>query len=101
MEPQGEPVGMDAKGSERDGGSIEVVDPFAIDAPVVSEAERRGLSRDEAIAFGRKLAEDENEKLAARRPDYTSAQKAARIERAEAYAAWEYDGRQSKTIGRK
>ena len=72
-----------------------------MDAPVKSEAERRGLTREEAIAHGRRLAEDENAKLRTRRPDYTAAQAQARIERAEAYAAWEYDGRQIGTIGRR
>lgn len=72
-----------------------------VDAPVVSEAERRGLTRDEAIAQGRQLAEDENEKLRARRADYTKEQAENRIARAEAYAAWEYDGRKIGTIGRR
>jgi hypothetical protein len=72
-----------------------------MDAPIVSEAEKRGLTREQAIAHGRKLAEDENVKLRARRADYTKEQAEDRILRAEAYAAWEYDGRQAGTIGRK
>jgi len=92
---------VDEKSPQRDGGSIEVVDPFAQDAPIRSEAERRGLTRDEAIAYGRRLAEDENKKLFARRADYTQEQAGDRIARAERYAAWEYDGRRAGTIGRR
>jgi hypothetical protein len=71
------------------------------DVPIKSEAERRGLTREQAIAHGRRLAEDENKKLFQRRPDYTQAQAEARIRRAEEYAAWEYDGRLAGTIGRR
>ena len=80
------------------------VDPFAavaLDTPIISEAEKRGLTREEAIAHGRRLAEDENAKLQIRRADYTKEQAENRIARAEAYAAWEYDGRLAGTIGRR
>ena len=101
MDEKGHTERMDEKSPERDGGSIEVVDPFAKDEPIVSEAQKRGLTRDEAIAYGRRLAEDENVKLFARRADYTQEQARDRIARAERYAAWEYDGRQAGTIGRR
>lgn len=69
--------------------------------PIESEAAKRGLTREEAIAFGRRLAEDECEKLKLRRLDFTKADCEERIRRAEAYAAWEYDGRLAGTIGRR
>lgn len=71
------------------------------DAPVVSDAKKRGWTREQAIAHGRKLAEDENVKLALRRADFTDENRRDRIARAEAYAAWEYDGRAVGTIGRR
>lgn len=98
MDAKGHTERVDEKSPQRDGGSIEVVDPFAKDEPIVSEAERRGLTRDEAIAYGRRLAEDENRRLAARGH---LVDPAGRIARAERYAAWEYDGRRAGTIGRR
>lgn len=100
MDSKGHTQRVDAASAERDGRADEagVVDPFALDAPIVSEAERRGLTREQAIAHGRALAEDENRKLAARGHLNDPA---GRIARAEAYAAWEYDGRRAGTIGRR
>lgn len=96
------PVGMDSKGSERDSGAIEVVDPFAVqEEPIVSQAEKRGLTREQAIAYGRRLAEDECAKLKVRRTDFTDQDCRERVARAERYAAWEYDGRLAGTIGRR
>ena len=70
--------------------------------PIKSEAERRGLTREQAIAHGRLLAEDECRKLKARRPDiYNDENCRDRVRRAEEYAAWEYDGRLAGTIGRR
>lgn len=103
VDSQGQPVGMGASGAERDGGGHEaVVDPFSADAPVKSEAERRGLTRDQAIAHGREMARLECVQLARRRPDvYTPDVVRGRIERAGEYAAWDYDGRRAGTIGRR
>lgn len=81
----------------------EVVDPFAHnpDVPIKSEAEKRGLTRDEAIAHGREMARLECLQLNARRPDVYSPERVKeRIQRAGEYAAWEYDGRLAGTIGR-
>lgn len=82
----------------------EAVDPFAsedLKVPIKSEAEKRGLTREEAIAHGREMARLECVQLSARRPDvYTPSVVLARIERAGEYAAWEYDGRLAGTIGR-
>ena len=100
VDQEGEPLGVDAARSQRDGEDWEgiVVDPFAADAPVVSEAKRRGWTRQQAIAHGRALAEDENRRLEARGHLFDPA---GRIKRAEEYAAWEYDGRLSGTIGKR
>ncbi len=74
----------------------------AADEPIVSDAQKRGLTRAQAIAYGRRLAEDECRKLRARRPDiYNDENCRDRIKRAEEYAAWEYDGRLAGTIGRR
>jgi len=102
VESKGLSQRVDAEGAERDGGGFQVVDPFALDAPIVSEAEKRGWTREEAIAYGRRLAEDENRKLVGRGTEGRVVNDpAGRIARAEAYAAWEYDGRQAGTIGRR
>lgn len=82
----------------------ESVDPFTqdMDAPIVSEAEKRGLTREQAIEHGRDMARLECVQLSNRRPDvYTPDVVRARIERAGEYAAWEYDGRLAGTIGRR
>jgi hypothetical protein len=55
-------------------------------APIVSEAEKRGLTREQAIEEGRKLGEE------AGRPE-EPAWAQDRVKRAMAYAAWEYDGK--------
>lgn len=73
-----------------------------MDEPIVSNAEKRGLSREQAIEEGKRAAKLECEQLARRLPDiYTKERCAERIERAGAYAAWEYDGRMAGTIGRR
>lgn len=59
-----------------------------IDEPVISEAQKLGWSRAQAVDYGRKLGEDE----ASRRRE-TGADREQRIKRAMAYAAWDYDGR--------
>jgi hypothetical protein len=59
--------------------------------PISSLAKRRGWTREQAIAYGRALAQDECRKLAARRSDFTKKDCDERIKRAEAYAAAEYD----------
>lgn len=100
VEPAGNAQRVDAKSPQRDGGGIEVVDPFAEEV-IVSAAEKSGLTREQAIAFGRQLAEDECAKLAQRRAEFTDADCRERVKRAEAYAAWEYDGRAMGTIGRR
>ena len=93
---------VDAASPERDGRADEaVVDPFTADAPIKSEAEKRGMSREQAIEHGREMARLECVQLAARRPDvYTPLRVKERIQRAGEYAAWEYDGRLAGTIGR-
>jgi hypothetical protein len=58
------------------------------DAPIVSEAEKLGLSRAAAIERGRALGTDE-----ARSRNETPDWAESRIKRAMAYAAWEYDGK--------
>lgn len=74
----------------------------ATDAPIKSAAEKRGLTREQAIAEGERMAHLECLQLQKRRPDvYTDAICAERIGRAGKYAAWEYDGRQAGTIGRR
>lgn len=79
----------------------ESIDPFAVDAPIKSEAEKRGLTREQAIEEGKRAARLECIQLKRRRPDvYTDAICAERVIRADEYAAWEYDGRQAGTIGR-
>lgn len=98
MDTEGLSQRMDATSAGRDGSVNEAVDPFATEAPIVSEAEKRGLTREQAIAFGRRLAEDENRKLDARNHLFDPQ---GRIARAERYAAWEYDGRLAGTIGRR
>ena len=73
-----------------------------VDALIVSEAEKRGLTREQAIEDGRRLAQLECDRLQVRRPDlYIHKVCAERTQRAAQYAAWEYDGRQAGTIGRK
>jgi len=59
--------------------------PFT-DEPIVSEAEKMGLSRAQAIEVGRRLGEDE----ATRRRE-SEEHRRERVNRAMAYAAWEYD----------
>lgn len=96
---------VDAASAGRDGRANEAgaVDPFADpDAPIRSEAERKGMTRDEAITHGREMARLECEQLSRRRPDvYTPDVVRGRIARAGDYAAWDYDGRQAGTIGRR
>jgi hypothetical protein len=64
--------------------------------PITSEAERRGLSREQAIELGRRYGAQ-----AANERGETGAIREERIRRAAAYAAWDYDGRRAGTIGRK
>ena len=59
--------------------------------PITSEAEKKGLTREQAIAWGRRLGEDE-----ANRRGEIGTIRAERVARAEAYAAWDYDGRPAK-----
>jgi len=74
----------------------------AAEEPIVSEAQKRGLTCEQAIAEGERMAYLECQQLQKRRPDvYTDAICAERVERAGKYAAWEYDGRQAGTIGRR
>lgn len=103
MDSEGLSERVDAQGAGRNGGSDEaVVDPFTSDEKIVSEAEKCGLTRDQAIEHGRKMARLECEQLSKRRPDvYTLDVVKGRIERAGEYAAWEYDGRLAGTIGRR
>lgn len=65
---------------------------FDPDAPIVSEYEKRGLTRQQAIDYGQQLGEDEarqrNEP-----PDWAE----SRVKRAMAYAAWEFD---KKPVGK-
>lgn len=71
------------------------------DEPIKSNAEKRGLTREEAIEEGKKAARLECIQLQKRRPDvYTDQICAERVIRAGEYAAWEYDGRLAGTIGR-
>jgi hypothetical protein len=73
----------------------------AQDEKIISEAERKGLSREEAIIAGQEAARLECIELTRRRPDiYTPARVKERIKKAGEYAAWEYDGRMAGTIGR-
>lgn len=67
---------------------------------IVSAAEKRGLTREQAIEEGRRAAQLECDRLQVRQPEtYTDAVCANRVERAGEYAAWEYDGRLAGTIG--
>lgn len=66
-------------------------DQFVNDPTIESAARKRGLSREQAIDIGRQLGTDE----ADRRGD-VGADRQERIERAMAYAAWDYDGRPSR-----
>ena len=58
------------------------------DAPIVSEYEKRGITRAQAIEHGRLLGEDE-----AKRRNESKDWAESRIKRAMMYAAWEYDGK--------
>jgi hypothetical protein len=63
---------------------------FEKEEPIVSETRRRGLTREQAIEEGRQLGENE-----ANRRGEIGEERAGRIERAMAYAAWDFDGRPS------
>lgn len=69
---------------------------FYRDAPIVSEAEKSGLTREQAIEHGRLLGED-----TARQRGETGEIRQERVERAMAYAAWDYDGRPTSGIATK
>ena len=66
----------------------EAVDPFDLTTPIVSSAEKRGWTREQAIAYGKLLGEDE-----ARRRNEPKNWADSRVKRAMAYAAWEFDGK--------
>lgn len=59
--------------------------------PILSETRRRGLTREEAIEYGARLGAD-----TADQRGEVGEMRAERIERAKAYAAWDYDGRPTK-----
>ena len=67
-----------------------------LDAPIVSEAEKRGWTREQAIEHGRLLGED-----TARQRGETGELRAERVERAMRYAAWDYDGRPTSGVATK
>ena len=80
-------------------GSDEWVAPdldLKADEPIVSEARKRGLAREEAIEIGRRLGAD-----TARQRGEVGEVAQERIERAMAYAAWDYDGRPTSGLGSK
>lgn len=93
MATPGDSLGVDAQDAGRDSGSNEagVVDPFAagdLKAPIKSEAEKKGQTREQAVELGRRIGEDE-----ANRRGEIGSDRAGRIKRAMDYAAWDYDGR--------
>lgn len=59
-----------------------------VDKPIVSEPRRPGMTREQAVAHGMALGRDE-----ADRRGKKGSLRQERIERAAAYAAWDYDGR--------
>lgn len=80
---------VDAQGAGRHGGADEgAVDPFGEEEKIVSEAERKGMTREQAVEVGRRLGSQE----ADRRGEVGDWRK-TRVARAMLYAAWEYDGK--------
>ena len=63
-------------------------DIFEEERSLVSEAEKSGLTRKQAIELGRRLGAQEADRRRETGPD-----REQRIRRAAAYAAWDYDGR--------
>lgn len=94
MDQEGESVRVDSKSSGRDGATDEgFVDPFA---PIVSEAEKRGLTREQAIEIGARLGADTADKRGE-----AGELRSDRIARAMAYAAWDFDGRPTTSTATK